>query len=308
MRGRRHALAAALLAVAVLSGCATVTGTGATRAGPSIVVTTNILGDIVEQVVGDSAEVTTLMPPNADPHAFEVSAQEAARMREADLLVANGLGLEESVQQHVDRAAAEGIPTFAATDHIDVLAYADGDEAGAPDPHWWTDPARTIDVVDALQDELARIDGIDVAEVERAAEAYRTELADLETEMATTFERIRPDRRRLITNHHVFGYLADRFGFEIVGTAVPGGTTLAAPSAADLHDLATTIRQADVPTIFAESSQPDRLMQALADETGIEIEVVELYSESLTEPGGGADDYLALMRTNTERIADGLTG
>lgn len=110
-----------------------------------------------------------------------------------------------------------------------------------------------------------------------------------------------------MTNHHVFGYLADRFGFRIVGAVIPGGTTLAAPSAADLRDLATAIEEAGVRTIFAESSQPDRLMQALASEVGIEVEVVELYTESLTPPGEGADTYLTMMRANTERIAQGLT-
>jgi zinc/manganese transport system substrate-binding protein len=88
---------------------------------------------------------------------------------------------------------------------------------------------------------------------------------------------------------------------------VPGGTTLAAPSAADLRDLSTAIEEAGVPTIFAESSQPDRLVQVLASEAGIDIDVVELFTESLTEPGEGAETYLEMMRTNTERIADGLS-
>ena len=103
------------------------------------------------------------------------------------------------------------------------------------------------------------------------------------------------------------GYLADRFGFRVVGAVIPGGTTLAAPSASDLADLVSAIDEAGVRTIFAESSQPDRLMKALAEEADVEVTVTELFTESLTDVAGGAPDYLTMMRVNTERIATGLS-
>ncbi|MCM3779699.1 zinc ABC transporter substrate-binding protein AztC [Microbacterium hydrocarbonoxydans] len=293
--------ATALIGVSV-TGCADAAGSDR----PQIVVTTNILGDVVENVVGDAAEVTTLMKPNADPHSFEISAQEAARMDGADLLVTNGLGLEEGLQQHIDRTASAGVPTLVAGDVIDVLPYTAEDAGGADDPHFWTDPARVVDVVDALESALLGIDGIDAEQIRARADDYRGELADLDEEMAAAFAEIPADRRALVTNHHVFGYLADRFDFRLVGAVIPGGTTLAAPSAADLRDLTDAIDEAGVRTIFAESSQPDRLIQVLASEAGIQVDVVELFTESLTEPGEGADTYLTMMRANTERIANGL--
>jgi zinc/manganese transport system substrate-binding protein len=100
---------------------------------------------------------------------------------------------------------------------------------------------------------------------------------------------------------------AHAVGFRIIGAVIPGGTTLAAPSASDLADLVVAVEQTGVPTIFAESSSPDRLMRALADEADVHVDVVELYTESLTEAGGGADTYLTMMRVNTERIATGLS-
>lgn len=300
---RTGALLAGLALIgAGVTGCAAPAGTDR----PQIVVTTNILGDVVENVVGDAAEVTVLMKPNADPHSFEISAQEAAQMDGADLLVTNGLGLEEGLQQHIDRTEAAGVPTLIAGDVIDVLPYTSEDAAGADDPHFWTDPARMVDVVDALEDALAGIDGIDVEQIRDNADLYRGELAELDEEMSAAFDAIPADRRALVTNHHVFGYLADRFDFRLVGAVIPGGTTLAAPSAADLRDLTDAIDEAGVRTIFAESSQPDRLIQVLASEAGVEVEVVELFTESLTAPGEGADTYLSMMRANTERIADGL--
>lgn len=296
------ALLALLVAASALSSCASTHD-----ARPLVVVSTNILGDVVGELVGDEAEVVTLMRPNADPHSFEISAQEAARLRAADLVVSNGLGLEEGLQQHLASAAADGVPAFVAGDAIEVLEYADGDAAGVPDPHFWTDPARMIAVVQALREVLSGLPSVDAQTIEARAEAYLTALSRLDDDMATAFAALPAERRALVTNHHVFGYLADRFDFRVVGTAVPGGTTLAAPSASDLAELVAAIERTGVRTIFAESSSPDRLMRALAEEADVQIDVVELYTESLTEADGGAPDYLTMMRENTLRITTGLS-
>lgn len=293
-------LAVSTLAVIGLSACS---ATDDSR--PTIVVSTNILGDVVEELVGEQAQIVTLMKPNADPHSFEISAQQAATLRSADLLVSNGLGLEEGLQQHLD--AADTVPAFVAGDAIEVLDYSEGDAAGMPDSHFWTDPERMIDVVDAIEPVLAEIDGIDIDSLDAAVEEYRAELQALDAEMAEAFATIPDERRALVTNHHVFGYLAERFDFDIVGAVIPGGTTLAAPSASDLADLVDAIEETGVPAIFAESSSPDRLVQALASEANVQVEVIELYTESLTGPDEGAPDYLTMMRINTERITTGLT-
>ena len=111
------------------------------------------------------------MPPNSDPHSFEISAREAARLQQADLVVSNGLGLEEGLQQHLETEEVQRLPQFIAGDVIDALDYAEGDAAGTPDPHFWTDPARMIQVVDALDDVLAQVDGVDSAHVRENAAA-----------------------------------------------------------------------------------------------------------------------------------------
>ncbi|PPH99629.1 zinc ABC transporter substrate-binding protein [Rathayibacter sp. AY1D1] len=299
---RRWALASAA-AVLLLSGCTS----AEEDERPLVIVSTNILGDVVGELVGDEAQVVTLMKPDADPHSFEISAQEAARLRSADLVVSNGLGLEEGLQQHLDEASGEDVPAFVAGDAVDVLDYSEGDAEGSPDSHFWTDPGRMIDVVDSLGPVLAALDGVDPAAVRDRTAGYRAELERLDSEMAAAFAAIPAERRALVTNHHVFGYLADRFDFDVVGAVIPGGTTLAAPSASDLADLVDAVEQTGVPTIFAESSSPDRLVQALASEADIRVKVVELFTESLTGPEGGAPDYLAMMRVNTQRIATGLS-
>lgn len=299
---RLLALVLVVVSAAALAGCAP----SRTAEKPQIIVTTNILGDVVQHIVGDEAQVTTLMKPNADPHSFEISAQQAARMSEAELIVANGLGLEEGLQQHLDRVAGAGGKVFTAGDHLTPLPYSSGDAEGTPDPHFWTDPARMIDVVNALEGTLSGVRGINPSALAERAAGYRDKLQHLDRDMRESFAAIPSAQRALVTNHHVFGYLADRFTFRVIGAVIPGGTTLAAPSAADLHALAEAIRQAGVPAIFAETSQPDRLVQVLAREAGIAVDVVALYTESLSEPGEAAETYLAMMRTNTDRITAAL--
>lgn len=298
-RVRRIVAGALAVASIGLVGCAV---TDAER--PSVYVTTNILGDVVSEIVGDRLEVVTLMAPGADPHSFELSAQQAAGLRDAELIVANGLGLEEGLAQHVEAASVEGVPVVEVGDHVEVLEYAAG--AGA-DPHFWTDPAQMILAVDALAPTLADLAGDGRVDVLEAAAEYRERLTMLDEQMAASFAQIPAEHRALVTNHHVFGYLARRYDVTLLGAAIPGGTTLAAPSAADLEELVEAIESSGVRTIFAESSQPDRLVQVLADEADRDVAVVELITESLAPPGEPGDTYLDMMRVNTARITEGLS-
>ncbi|PJJ70554.1 zinc/manganese transport system substrate-binding protein [Diaminobutyricimonas aerilata] len=299
-----RAWGALLIAIGVaagLVGCDAVT-----QGGPRIVATTNILGDVAQNVVGDAVEVVTLMPPGADPHSFEISAQEAAMLRDADLIISNGLGLEEGVQHHVDAAVEDGVPTFVAGDHVSVLEFAT-DDASGPDPHFWTDPARVTELLGPLADAIAEhVPGVDAVALAESAEVYAAQVAELDADLEAAFAALPSERRRLVTNHHVFGYLAERYDFEVIGAVLPSGTTLAAPSASDLEELASAIRDAGVPAIFADSSQPARVAEVLAEEAGVEVEIVSLFTESLSGAGEGAETYLEMMRTNGERIASAL--
>ncbi|GAB2713738.1 zinc ABC transporter substrate-binding protein AztC [Nocardia thraciensis] len=291
----------ALLVLAVAPACADRAG-----GGPEIVVTTNILGDVTRAIVGDTAEVTVLMPPNADPHQFAISAQTAARIERAALLVHNGLGLEEGVRRHVHAAEEAGVTTISVGEQVDPIRFRSA-EGGAPDPHFWTDPARMRRAVEVIGARVAGIAGVDADTARANTARYLAELDRLDGWMTEQFATLPPDRRKLVTNHHVFGYLAQRFGFEVIGAVVPSGTTLASPSASDLAGLAETVRAAGVPAVFADSSQPDRLARVLAEQAGLRVRVIALYSESLTEPGGGAPTYLDMMRANAEAIVRGLT-
>ncbi|MEX2550495.1 MAG: metal ABC transporter substrate-binding protein [Nitriliruptoraceae bacterium] len=298
-----------------------------------IVATTSILGDIVGALAEDDAEVSVIMPPASDPHGFQPSARDARLLREADLVVANGLQLEESLISSLESAEEEGVRVFTVADKVDPLAFegddhaddehADGEHAddehadddhghGEEDPHFWLDPVRTADGVELLGAELASVDGAPGRPdwTARAA-AYAEELRAVESEMATEFERIPTDRRKLVTNHDALAYLADRFDFEIIGTVIPGTSTQAEPDPRAFGELVETLERESVSVVFVETTDSTALAEQLDRELAgrglIDLAVVTLHTGGLGEAGSGAETYVDLLRTNARLIADALS-
>ena len=297
-------------------GTADATGSGR----PHLVVTTSVLGDVVENLVGDLADVEVVMPAGSSPHEFQASPREVAAMREADAMIVNGGGFEEGLGDPIEAAEADGVATYAAIDAVETLTFSedaaheeedgDGEEehgAGSIDPHFFTDPRRVATAAQAMADFLAdEVPALDTDELGTQTAAYVDELTALDAEMEATLAAVPADRRELVTNHEVFGYFAQRYGFEVIGAVIPTGTTQAAPSAGELDELGHTIEEAGVPAIFAETSSPTRLADSLAAEVG-EVHVVELYTESLGPEGSDGDTYAGMMRSNAEQIADALS-
>ena len=198
----------------------------------------------------------------------------------------------------INNVADSGTPVFAFADEVEI---ADGD------PHFWTDPSLIDAGLDALELRLADIAGIDGDTLAANIDAYRSELDELQDSIEQAVAEVPEQRRVLVTNHEVFGYYAARFGFEVVGTVIPSLSTDAEPSAAGLETLAETIRAKNVPVIFGETTQSTQVAEALADEVGNDVEIVELFSESLGDEGSGAETYLTMMTTNTVLITAALS-
>ena len=245
------------------------------------------------------------MPPNADPHDVAPSAKQAEAMRTADLLVINGEGFEAGLVDTIEAAEEDGATVVRATDAVDLLPFVeDGEEAN--DPHVFTSPATMVLVAETIAVRLAEeVPTLDTPAYRSQVEAYVGELRALDEEVEALLSVVPPEHRVLVTNHDVFGYFAARYDFEILGAVIPAGTTLAEPSSKGINELATVIADAGVPAIFVDTSSPTRVANALAGE-GTDVEVVELFSESLGAPGSGAATYIDLMRTNAERIATAL--
>lgn len=346
----RTGVSAAVLGL-LLAGCAGDDGTlggdvGADRTdaddpapaaedgGLRVVTTTSILGDVVANVVGDEATVEVLMPAGVDPHGYQPSGADAATLREADLVVTVGLGLEENLADAIATAEAEGVrvlelaeqldprPYEAEDDHADEDDHAEDDHAeedeeahavddghghGPLDPHVWFDPVRMADGVRLIGDELA---SLAPGEWAARADGYADELLAVHEDLETQFAALPDAARRLVTNHDALGYLADRYELEVIGTVVPGTSTQAEADARAFAGLAETIEEAGVDAIFTENIETAGLAEQLAREVaargGPDVEVVALYTDALGEPGSGAETYLGLLRENGRRIVEAL--
>ena len=314
---RRFGIGIGAAALVILLGaCSTTSGDGGPGGDESpltVVATTTILGDLARNILGDDGSVEVLIPIGVDPHDYQASARQIATLQKADLVIANGLLLEEGLTDVLDGAAADGANVVELAPLLDPIPFAtsddgqeaDGVAAGSADPHVWMDPLRMATAGHLVADQLTAIDGsIDWS---ARADAYDDELVAADVEIDQVLAAIPPDHRKLVTNHDSLGYLADRYGFEIVGVVIPGGSTLASPSSAELADLVSEIEREGVPAIFGETNSSPALAEAVAAETAGRVAVVELYSGSLGEPGSGAESLIGLLKTNAARIRSALS-
>ena len=295
----RRALAAWPMLAALLVPACGGGGSGGDSA-VRVVVTTSILGDVVRSIVGNAGRVEVLMPNGSDPHEFQPSARQTAELRDADLVVTNGLGLEGSgLADSISSAKKDGVHVFELGPELDPIR-----PHGHVDPHVWFDPARMARGAELLGARLA--DALDRPDLVAAGERYAARLRETDRRVSVELAQLPADRRLLVTNHDVLEYFAARYGFKIVGTVIPGGTTLGASDAASLAALARTVRDAGVPAVFAETSAPQSLSRALASEAGHDVAVVELFTEALGPRGSGAEHYPDLLLTDARRIAEAL--
>ena len=315
--------AALLLASACGAGEATAGGSGApggAEPSPLVLTTTTIWADVVSNVVCDgSARVEAVMPPGSDAHTYEPSLSDRDRMQDAAIVVSNGLGLEGPFEAALESVEADGVPVFRVGDHVDSLVHAGDDHSGgavshshddgevheAGDPHLYLDPLLVSQALDEIAPVLVAEAGLDAEAVARCVEDYQDRLAEVDAEVRAEVERLAPERRLLVTNHRSFDSFASRYGFDVLGAVLPSSSTLAETNPAALEDLARTMGDAGVPAVFVEVGSPAVDAEALAQRVG-DLQVVELYTESLGEPGSGAETYLGLLRTNTGRIVDAL--
>lgn len=279
---------------------------------PLVVVTTSILADIVSNVVGDELDVETMIGIGVDPHEFSPSARQLASLAGADLVVANGLGLEESLEVHLDEAEASGTRVVRIGELIDPLPFGVGEDcspdalegASRCDPHFWMDPSR----VGQAGLELARIladAGLD-GDWEARANAFAAEMEDVDSRIKSSFEQIPASDALLVTNHESLGYLASTYDFEVVGVIIPGGSTLGDPSSAEMAALVAVIESRGVRAIFTDGPESAGLAEALASEVDRQVAIVPLFVESLGDAGSGAETIAEMLLTNAELISQAL--
>lgn len=307
----RLTLAGVFAAILTLSACSSTP----TVSGPvEVVATTTMLGDVTERLVScGGGNVTVLMPVGSDPHEFTPSSDQVAQMVRANLVVANGLGLEEGLEQALESAEADGAQVLTIADKVDPIEFGGHDHSntdehahGSEDPHFWMDMNRMADGAELIGDELTSLTG---------DEAYTTcgvqvagEIRAAEAEVRALLEAVPAEKRILVTDHDSLGYLADAYGYEVVGTVIPGGSTLGSPSSSELADLVATMRAEGVTTIFSGVGNPTAVADAVTAELGNDVQVVPLYEGSLGGPDSGAGTYIDMMTANAQAISSALVG
>lgn len=311
------ALLGSLSAAVLLAACGGGTSGPGSDDGPTVVAGFYPFAYVAERVAGEHASVTNLTESGAEPHDLELSPRQVAELTEADLVIYEAgfqPALDETVQENVEGETLEvtDVADLADTgeaaghDHGDGDGHEDGhgedghepdSDATQLDPHIWQDPTRLVPVAEATADRLADVDP-------EHADAYRanadTLVADL-TALDEEFETGLSDceRRTFVTSHSAFGYLAQRYDLELVPIA--GLTPDSEPSPARLAELRDLVEEEGVTTIFTERLTDPAIARTLAEEAGVEVDVLDPI-EGLSDETAD-EDYLSLMRANLDALA-----
>ncbi|MCX7618656.1 zinc ABC transporter substrate-binding protein [Tepidiforma sp.] len=317
MRGRLTRFAA-VLAAAVLGGALLAACGGSDSDGGDghlrVVATTTQIGALAREVAGDRAQVVTLLQAGADAHDYEPSPQDSRRLKDAQLVLKNGIGLDDWLDALIKNSGTkakvvvvtEGITPLEGDDH----AHDEKDDGhdhshDEGDPHVWHDPENVKVMVRNIAEAMAAADAANAAEYRARAEAYAAKLDETDREIRALLDPIPAANRKVVTNHESLQYFARRYDFEIVGAIIPGTAKDAQPSAQDLARLTDLIRAEGVKAIFAEAEIDPKVAEQLAKDTGVKV-VTGLYADSLGPAGSGADTVDGMLLHNARLIAEAL--
>ncbi len=262
-----------------------------------IVASFSILGDMVEQVAGDAAEVTTIVGPDADAHVYQPSVADARAVAEADIIFVNGMGFETWSETLIAESGSKA-SVHVATDGVTPVKVE-----GEVDPHAWNSLLNGVVYVQNISNVLAEAVPAHADEFKANAEAYIAKLTTLDAETRTKLASLPENRRTVVTAHDAFGYLADAYGLTFL--APVGIDTEAEPSARDLAVLIENLKEQGASALFVENITSPALINQISEETGIEIGG-RLYSDALSERGGPATSYLAMFQHNLGALVTAL--
>jgi zinc/manganese transport system substrate-binding protein len=273
-----------------------------------VVATFSILGDFARNVGGDRVDVTTLVGPNGDVHVYTPTTADAEAIRNAGLVIVNGLGLEGWLPRLVESSGGHAT-TVVATHGIVPRKVAAGEilsrdrGAGSLDPHAWQSVANAEIYVANICDAMVAADRANAATYKANTSAYLAKLETLNHDVRKALALMPVERRRVISTHNAFGYFAA--AYDITFVAPQGVSTETEPSARDIATIITQIKKEKIPAVFLENISDPRLMRQIASETGAAIGGT-LYSDSLTAKDGEAPSYIEMVRHNIRTIASAL--
>ena len=264
------------------------------ESGPRVLVMESFLADIAQNIAGERLEIEVLIPPGSDPHTFQPTPQDVAKIADSDMLIANGAGLEEWLQEVIDNAGGERLV-------IEAALGIPSNPARPGDPHFWLDPNHVIHYATQIRDGFIQLDPDGEAIYVENTNDYVAQLEALDIWISDQVELISPEQRLLVTNHESFGYFADRYGFVIIGTIVPSVSTGSSPSAQQMVQLVEAIKDSNTGAIFLESGANPELAEQIAGEAGVVV-IVDLRTHAVSPQEG----YIEMMKYNTQAIVEAL--
>ncbi|WP_161879161.1 metal ABC transporter solute-binding protein, Zn/Mn family [Alkalibacterium sp. MB6] len=295
----------------LLSACASQDlGPGTDESSLNIVTTTTMITDLVEIVGGEHVSVTGLMGPGVDPHYYQPSTSDVVTMGDTDVMVYNGLTLEERFSEVFEELPNRGTELIVIADSLDESTYLNPmeDDDLAYDPHIWFSVDHWQTATQYVADQLSEMDAENAASYQDNAQEYIKELEQLATYINQRVEEVPEDSRYLVTAHDAFQYFGEEFDFEVVG--LQGLNTQTEAGTGDISRLADFLVNQNIRAVFVESSVSPRNIEALieaAASRGHEVENAgELYSDALGSEEDDADTYIKMYRSNIDTIVDAL--
>lgn len=285
----------------LLSACGGGPASDSGEAAPVVLTSTPLLADLTRNIAGDRLQVDSLLPSGVDPHSYQPTPQDAARLSESQLIIVNGAEYEHSLEALLENTGGEAT-TVEASAGIPPRTDPEGEHG--VDPHLWLDPTNVILYVENIREALTHLDPPGEAVYRSNADAYIAGLKDLDTWIREQVDQIPEEKRLLVTNHEAFGYFAERYGFTVVGTVIESFSSDASPSAQQLAALIDQIRSSGAPAIFLDASDNTTFARQIADETGVRV-ITDLHLESLTD-GAPAPTYIDMMKHNVTQIVNAL--
>ncbi|HLF71059.1 MAG TPA: metal ABC transporter substrate-binding protein [Dehalococcoidia bacterium] len=265
-----------------------------------VVATTTQIGDFTRNIAGDHIELTTLVQPNQDPHTLELSKEQTDRVKAANLVLRNGLGLDAFVDKAID-AKKQRV--------IDLSTLVDTQprrtEKTVIDPHYWFDVQNAITMADGIEKALAAADPDNAGAYTTNAAAYRQKLADLNEEMFRLAAGVPPSCRHLITNHDALGYFGSSFTYEIEANVIPSLSTKDGATGKDIAAAVEKAQRFHVSVVFAEASSDSKLIEEVARQAGVRV-VYGIYTDSLGPPGSDGATYIDAMLSDGRKIAEAI--
>lgn len=273
----------------------------------SIVTTFYPIAFFTEALAGGRAEITVLTPAGTEPHDYEPSATQVAMMESADLVIAQGVGLEPWITDFKKNLNEAGVSIFEVTSKMDLLPIEEAHEEedhhhGEWDPHTWLDPILTVQMVENIRDELIALDPEGTDLYMENSEDLKGSLLSINEEFLTGLSSCSLDT--FLTAHEAFNYLAKRYKLQVLSVA--GISPEEEVSARALADLVETVKDLELDTIYFESLANPKTAEVLSTEVGLTPLVLHTV-EGLTEEQTASDeDYFSLMRENLEQLRTGL--